>query len=334
MRKSIHKILVAAGLCAVGASTFAQTEREQGWAHIEAARQAAGYHNAVFFDHTCARLVVGADLPFGRIARPANDRDPANFQMDPVKVFDNLYYLGEKMQWGATPSSWAITTSEGIILIDALYADSMPSQIIGGLEKLGLDPADIKIILIAHGHADHTGGAKYLQETYGAEVYMGGPDWEAMASSPRNSAAMPLPGVSVVDGQEVTLGDTTVKLFLTPGHTPGTVSMLIPVTDNGTPHVAALWGGTGMQGSAAVYSESAARFRDIVTAAGADVILSTHPQIDNSDVKLPLFKFRQPGDPNPYVVGAESVQNYLTVAYHCAAAATLMTEEYQRYLGR
>ena len=89
-----------------------------------------------------------------------------------------------------------------------------------------------------------------------------------------------------------------------------------------------------MQYSAEVYSEQAARFRDIVADAGADVMLSTHPQLDNSDVKLPLFQYRQPGDPNPYVVGPQVVQNYLSVAHHCAAAATLLDEEYQRYLGR
>ncbi len=323
---------VIIGLCT--SSVFGQSDRARGLAHIEAAKKAAAYDNAVLFDHTCARLQVGAALPYGRIYRPENDRDPDNFRTEPVKVFDNLYYVGEKMQWGASPSAWAVVTSDGIILIDTMFENSVQPQILGGLEKLGLDPADIKIVLITHGHGDHTGGAKLLQDRYGAKVIMGGPDWDRMEQSERFRGPKPARDISAVDGQEVTLGDTTVRLYLTPGHTPGTVSMLIPVEDDRTAHLAALWGGTGMQYSAEEYSKQAARFRDIVSTAGADVMLSTHPQLDNSDVKLPLMQVRRPGDPHPYVVGKEVVQNYLTVAHECAAAATLMPEEYQRYLGR
>ena len=49
----------------------------------------------------------------------------------------------------------------------------------------------------------------------------------------------------VKDGQQLTLGDTTLTFVHTFGHTPGTMSTIVPVKDNGKPHVAALWGGTG-----------------------------------------------------------------------------------------
>lgn len=71
-----------------------------------------------------------------------------------------------------------------------------------------------------------------------------------------------------------------------------------------------MWGGTGMQFSAEEYNKSALRFRDIVTKAGADIILSTHSQLDKSDIKLRLVEKRKPGDPNPYVVGPAVVQSY------------------------
>jgi metallo-beta-lactamase class B len=132
----------------------------------------------------------------------------------------------------------------------------------------------------------------------------------------------------------VTLGDTTITLYLTPGHTAGTLTLMIPVKDNGTQHVAALWGGTGMQFSADAYSKQAFRMRDVAAAAGADVMLSTHPQLDKSDVKLPLVLKRQPGDPHPYAVGKDVVRNYFTVAGECSAAAVLLPDEYQGYLGR
>jgi metallo-beta-lactamase class B len=334
--KPSSQLLVGAAVAAALGSTplIAQSQRAAGLAHIEAAKKAAGYEVADLFDHTCARLMVGAALPFGRIPPPDNDRDPAKFHTEPVKVFDNLYYVGEKMQHGASPSAWAVTTSEGIILIDTMFEDSMRDEILGGFTKLNLDPANIKYIILTHGHGDHINGAKYLQDTYKPRVVMGGPDWDAVERNANFRGPKPTRDVAAVDGQKVTLGDTTITLYLTPGHTAGTLTLLIPVKDNGTPHLAALWGGTGMQFSAEEYSKQAFRMRDVVTNAGADVMLSTHPQLDKSDVKLPLMSKRKPGDPHPYVVGKDVVRNYFTVAGECSAAAVLLPEEYQGYLGR
>jgi metallo-beta-lactamase class B len=320
-------------LAAGGTTAMAQNQRATAFAHIDAAKKAAGYEVADLFDHTCARLMVGAALPFGRIYAPPNDRDPASFHTEPVKVFDNLYYVGEKMQHGGSPSAWAVTTSAGIILIDTMFENSMQDEIIGGFKKLGLDPANIKYIILTHGHSDHVGGAKYLQDTYKPRVILGGPDWDAL-DNPNFRGSKPAKDMPATDGQKVTLGDVTITIYLTPGHTAGTLTLLIPVKDNGTPHMAALWGGTGMQFSAEQYSQQAFRMRDVVTAAGADVILSTHPQLDKSDVKLPLVQKRKPGDPHPYVVGKDVVRNYFTVAGECGAAAALLPEEYQGYLGR
>ena len=122
-----------------------QADRAAGLAHIAAAKQAAGYEVAELYDHTCARLMVGAALPFGRIYPPDNPRDPAKIATEPVKVFDNLYYVGEKMLHGASPSAWAVTTSEGIILIDTMFEDSMKALILGGFTKMNLDPGESQV---------------------------------------------------------------------------------------------------------------------------------------------------------------------------------------------
>jgi metallo-beta-lactamase class B len=310
-----------------------QPTRAAGLAHIAAAKKAAGYEVAELFDHTCARLLVGAALPFGRIYPPAT-RDAAQWSHEPVKVFDNLYYLGERMLHGASPSAWAVTTSAGIILIDTMFEDSMQALIVGGLKKVNLDPANIKYIILTHGHGDHINGAPFLQATYKPRLIMGGPDWDALDRNTNATTPRPTRDISAVDGQQVTLGDTSVSLYLTPGHTAGTLALLIPVKDGGRTHLAALWGGTGMQFSAEEYHKSAVRFRDIAAKAGADVILSTHPQLDKSDIKLPMLAKRQPGDPHPWVVGADVVRSYMTVAAECSAAAVALPAEYKDYLGR
>jgi metallo-beta-lactamase class B len=69
-------------------------------------------------------------------------------------VFDNLYFVGQTEY-----SAWAITTSAGIILMDAIFDYSVEDEVVGGLTALGLDPNQIKYVVISHAHGDHVGGA-------------------------------------------------------------------------------------------------------------------------------------------------------------------------------
>jgi metallo-beta-lactamase class B len=98
------------------------------------------------------------------------------------------------------------------------------------------------------------------------------------------------------------------------------------VRDGDRRHVVAEWGGTlfnfgPIRPRLVAYANSAARFRDIAAKAGADVILSNHTVYDGSKTKLPAVRARQPGQPHPYVVGADVVQRYLTTVGECARAA-------------
>jgi len=263
----------------------------------------------------------------GAAQQPAGNPDRSRWAREPMKVFDNLYYVGEREY-----SSWALTTSAGIIIIDPIYDYSVEEQVVGGLKKLGLDPAQIKYVVVSHAHRDHAGGAWYLQERFGARVLLTAPDWDMLE---RNKQNWPKPkrDTVVADRQQLTLGDTTLTFIHTFGHTPGTMSTLVPVKDNGKPHVAALWGGTGFNFTITpqqpashwfdAYITSAQRFREAASKAGADVFLSNHPSWDGSDDKMAKLAKRAAGDPHPYVIGAKNVQNYFTIAEHCARAGKL-----------
>ncbi|HEX6998604.1 MAG TPA: MBL fold metallo-hydrolase [Gammaproteobacteria bacterium] len=303
--------MTAAALLFAAGSAGAQNASVE--AHIAAARAAAGEH-AAMVDRLC---------PTGTTAAPVlrQRRVPSReeWYREPVKVFDNLYYVGM-----TEFSTWAVTTSDGIIVIDPVFDYSVEAAVVEGLRKLGLDPSDIRYVLVSHGHGDHAGGAKFLQEEFGARVLLGAADWDLLDES--NPPWKPRRDIEIVDGQQLTLGDTTLELHLTPGHTYGTVSTLIPVRDGDATHLAALWGGTLFNfGPDAerftAYAESAARFREIAANAGADVLLSNHTDYDGSKEKLPALARRAPGDPHPYVVGTDSVERYLTVAHECAMAA-------------
>ena len=197
-----------------------------------------------------------------------------------------------------------------------------------------MDPAQIQYAIVSHAHGDHVGGAKYLQDKFGTRILLSAADWDLLDRT--NYGPRPRRDMVVTDGQQLTLGDTTVTMHLTPGHTPGTISTIIPVTDNGVRHVAAVWGGTmfnwrGIGRSHItpttptsywfkLYSDSASRFKDVATAAGVDVLLSNHTEFDGSKRKLPAVAARRPGQPHPYVEGTANVAQYLTLVGECAAA--------------
>jgi metallo-beta-lactamase class B len=127
------------------------------------------------------------------------------------------------------------------------------------------------------------------------------------------------------DGDKLTLGGETLSFYITPGHTEGTVSVLIPVTDHGQKHVAALWGGAGFNfphspARFQQYADSAQRFARLAAAAGADAGLSNHPDNDGVMQKAAAMAVRGPADPNPFLVGKEGVTRFLTVFSECALA--------------
>ena len=303
-------------LCLLSSVTFAQNAQNEIDAHLTAARNAAGFD----FTGTLARLCVAPGFTTGiRDAAPGKPPARETWFTEPAKVFDNLYFVGSKLH-----SSWALTTSDGIILIDTLYTYNSEEEIVGGLKKLGLDPAKVKYVIITHAHGDHVGGAKLMQDRFKSHIVMGGPDWDSIEKSVNGyPEGKPKRDIVADDGQKLTLGDTTVTLYITPGHTPGTISSVFPVKDNGTPHLAALWGGAGLNAdreSVQTYIRSAQRFSGIVKQAGADIILANHTDWDRSKINLPMLAKRAAGSPNPYIVGNAKVLNFLKVAEECATA--------------
>jgi metallo-beta-lactamase class B len=292
--------------------------------HIAAAKAAAGEDFQNLFQFQCygpgpgglrapapgARLVQGGDR------RPAGPPDRSTWYAEPVKVFDNLYFFGQSEY-----AVWAITTSQGMVVLDTIFDYSVEDEVAGGMKKLGLNPADIKYAVVSHAHPDHDGGAKFLQDRYGTRVIMSPADWDVLDK--RTVGVKPKRDLEATDGQKLTLGDTTLTLYITPGHTPGTISTLFPVKDHGTPHLAALWGGVGLntnRESIQSYIHSAQRFSEIVKQAGADIILTNHTDWDRSKINLPLLANRVPGSANPYIVGNAKVLNFLKVAEECAMA--------------
>jgi glyoxylase-like metal-dependent hydrolase (beta-lactamase superfamily II) len=262
--------------------------------------------------------------------RPKGNR-PNDPLLEPTKLFDNLYVIGR-----TGTASYAITTSAGIILIDSGYPNDVDGVLLAGMKQLALDPAQVKIVVITHGHVDHFGGAAYLQEHYGAHVYVSQPDWDLMEHPPARRAGkaptspppvLPKHDMVMAEGQPIVLGDEKISVVAIPGHTPGSMGLIFPVKDQGTTHIAAIFGGT-MLGSVLVdpdellaqYGKSIAHFKDATRRARVDVELQNHPLYDNLPDKLAKLKERKQGGPNPFIVGQANYQRYVGVMGECLEA--------------
>jgi metallo-beta-lactamase class B len=296
--------------------------------HIAAARSAAGLDYRATFVNLCLPSATPAGGG-GRGAAPGAPQTPdrANWYAPPFKVFDNLYWLGTRQH-----SSWALQTSSGIIIIDTNFAWATEPEIIEGLGKLGLNPRDIKYVVISHAHGDHDQGAAELQKRYGAQVVMGAPDWDATLKRPATAAGgVPKRDIAVgPEGTKLTLGDTTIQIVATPGHTPGTLSYVFPVKDQGRTVMVAYSGGTltGAFGTDGArwdeYIGSQRRIAKLAAEVEASVMLSNHSEYDGAYTKARLLSApRQPGENHPFIGGTDGVQRYFTVMAECAMASKL-----------
>ena len=250
---------------------------------------------------------------------------------EPAKVFDNLYYVGATRVTDVT--IWAITTSEGIILIDAGNDYQTEDLVVKGLKKFNLDPQQIKYVLVTTAKVQNFSGARYLQDHTKARIALSDADWTTIEKSNFPADMKPKRDMVVTDGQKVTLGDVTVTLYVTPGNSPGTLSMIIsPLKDGNQKHVGSHFAGRGFVvaqdgvqyfptelDAMKIWTEQIKRFKDIAEKAGADVFLSPRVSIDRTVDKVNAVQFRKPGGPHPLVSKA-AVSRGQTVLYECMQA--------------
>jgi metallo-beta-lactamase class B len=265
----------------------------------------------------------------------------------PVEIFDNLHFVGTR-----TAGVWAISSPEGIIVIDTNFHYSS-KELILGLLNFGLDPNDIRYFIVTHAHDDRYWGAKSLQDEYPkARVAMSAADWDLVAKDNSPAQFKPRRDMIITDGQKITLGNVTVTAYITPGHTPGTVSVIIEgltnrnsVASDNDRHVASIWGGTdpsiGRQGVTyypdgrtmmRTHVDSLKRFIDLGTKAGVDVILSPTLSHANMVEKMRYWRMANPdhsagaedgerlkGQPHPFV-SRDAVARYNRILLSCYEA--------------
>lgn len=300
-----------------GTSQANRPDNARSLAHIDAARILAG--DDAFLAHPFRFFCVAGN------ARAQNNDAP---DLEPVRLFDNVYAVGN-----SETTVYALTSSEGIALIDAGFenkAEALAAQ----LQRVELDPARVRYILLGHGHADHFGGAKFFQDTYGTKVGSAAADWDLINASNAagqfggrgGGAAKPARDVTLADGEAFQFGELTITPVAIPGHTPGSLAFIFPVQDGGTTRMAGLFGGTvlttGILTTDALkqYTQSIARFLDVAKRMRVEVELQNHPIFDGTPERLTRVKAARPGDPSPFVIGNDRYLRMWGVVSECIQA--------------
>ena len=277
--------------------------------------------------------------------------DPKKQLQEPVKLFDDLYYIGNM-----TVGSFVIKTSAGLVLIDSSdLADEYEQYLVPSLKKLGLENEKILCLLLSHGHFDHCVGAYQIQQSTGCDVALSLEDTAYMAYchenwEPKNRFQIPQVTMLLKDGQDLVFGDHTIHVMMATGHTPGCLNFSMEVHEGEETHRVVMMGGFGVFGPgrfpggeypygvlegqrlALAFAYSCVELWEYAKANHADVFLNPHPHLCDVWKMHEQNQSRQPGEPNAFVIGLEGVRKWIVNRYNaCIESAQKFTDIQQEY---
>jgi metallo-beta-lactamase class B len=230
---------------------------------------------------------------------------PPYRSIEPIKLFDNLYFVGTTVVGG-----FIIDSGDGLIMLDTGNGDTDAEMMVNDMKKLGLDPSEIKVIFLSHEHFDHYGGVRYLKKNVcpHAKVAMSLTGWNLLQSVPPEwvyvGSRPEAVDIFLNDGMKIKIGNTYIQAVATPGHSPGCISYIFPVYENGEKHMAGVMGGRGVwptDTEARLFKSSVEYFKAIAGDAGCDVGLWFH----SSERDFAALRRRKEGEPNPLIIGKD-----------------------------
>ena len=213
--------------------------------------------------------------------------------MEPFRVIGNVYFVGT-----FPASAHLIDTRDGLILIDTGYSDTL-FLLVNSIYKLGFSPYDVKYIIHTHWHRDHTQATAAFVHMTGAKTMIGEKDEEK---------ALPFftPDILLKDGDTVSLGNVSIKIMETPGHTRGTISFFFDTEDNGKTYRVGMFGGAGantLHKDAFDYPDCREGYRNSLERLRrekVDVFIGNH--VWNNDTEKKAEILRKTGE-NPFIDG-------------------------------
>ena len=239
-------------------------------------------------------FVLGAAL-FGQ---NKNGRTDWNKPFPPHKVIANVYFVGT-----AELGSFLITTPEGHILINSDFETTVP-VIRASVEKLGFRFTDIKILLGSHAHGDHMQGDAMVKELTAARVMAMEQDVPALQKMMPGGKPHPIDKI-LHDGDEVTLGGTTLVAHLTAGHTKGCTTWTMKAKEGDKTYNVVILGSIGVNpGYLLVNNKDYPQIADdyirsfkVLRALPCDVFIASHGRFYDLAAKFPKLG----NGPNPFI---------------------------------
>lgn len=229
-------------------------------------------------------------------------------------IFDDLLIVAQK-----ETNCFVLKSDDGLIVIDAIWpCEEAFNAIVSAIKDVGWNPNDIKRLVLTHGHLDHTGCGKWFVEYYGVKTYLSKTDevfWQNNSLRPDIVKDFNI-DVYVQDGDVIKLGNKSIYVFETPGHTPSGLSYIFNVTENGKAYKAALWGGSTPPPSICdivAYMKSLDYFIEQTEKHNVEVVLSNHTAFDNGIERIKYSQKRMNYMPNIYVIGQNNVKKYFQV---------------------
>src|SRR5438128_12389450 len=168
----------------------------------------------------------------------------------PDKVIGNIYYVGTK-----SLAAFLITTPQGHILVNSTYERNVPT-IQKSVEQLGFKFSDTRILVGNHAHGDHQEGDALVKQLTGAQVMAMAEDVPALQAMKPGGKEHPIDKV-LHDGEEVTLGGTTLVAHLTPGHTRGCTTWTMKAQEGGKSYDVAIIGSMGVNNGTRLWTNGA-----------------------------------------------------------------------------
>ena len=238
---------------------------------------------------------------------------PGLLYQKPFQMFGNLYYVGDQFV-----CAHLLDTGDGLLLFDAVNT-GQGGMLIQAIWEAGFNPADIKWVVLSHGHVDHIGQVQFLKDMFGCKIYLGEPDAKMFKDHPERSYIQRSanmfdvlfePDRLIYDGDVIKFGNTEIKFILVPGHTNGVIACFFDVTDGKEIKRAGYYGGFGFNTLAKeylleigdtqyknrqIYLNSLAKVRN----EHVDIFMGNHP-VNNDMIKKYEYMVDHPGE-NPFV---------------------------------
>jgi len=240
-----------------------------------------------------------------------------NQPVTPFRIIGNIYYVG-----ASDVTSFLITTTEGHILLDSGYSETVP-QISRNVATLGFKLEDIRILINSHAHLDHAGGLAELKQLTKARLFASRKDKALLESGGKGDFNFgdsldyaPVKVDSTLgDGEQVKLGGTILTANITPGHTKGCTTWTMKVSDNGSVYDVVFVGSATSPGYKLVgnekypnivadYEETFRKMKKL----SCDVFLASHGNFFN--LKKKMEQFAKNPNRNPFI-DSEGYKDFL-----------------------